>query len=346
MSKDEPIISIAFARAGLLGNPSDGYHGKAIGISVRDFRAVVTISKAPTLRFLPSQEDQRIEFDSMDQFATHIENFGFYGGLRLIKAAVKRFHAWCRDHAEISSKTFEIQYQTNIPRSVGLAGSSAIVTATLKALRQFYQVTIPNDVLASLTLSAEKDLLGIPAGLMDRVVQSIEGMVFMDFSKKSMQTKTGVSVGQYQSLLPTSCEGHLFLAWASDAAEPTEVLHNRLQERFNQGDKDVVEAMSKFAEFAEQGKSAIQNNDIPQLATLIDRNFDLRKTICQLPALHQQMVSTARLAGGSAKFCGSGGAIIGTVADPDALASVETALKAIGCEVIQPTLRAVVASDS
>ena len=33
----------AYARAGLLGNPSDGYHGKTISFSVRDFCAEVVL---------------------------------------------------------------------------------------------------------------------------------------------------------------------------------------------------------------------------------------------------------------------------------------------------------------
>jgi len=33
----------AYARAGLLGNPSDGYNGKTISISVRNFQAQVVL---------------------------------------------------------------------------------------------------------------------------------------------------------------------------------------------------------------------------------------------------------------------------------------------------------------
>jgi hypothetical protein len=33
----------AYARAGLIGNPSDGYHGKTISISVRNFWAEVVL---------------------------------------------------------------------------------------------------------------------------------------------------------------------------------------------------------------------------------------------------------------------------------------------------------------
>ena len=33
----------AYARAGLVGNPSDGYHGKTISLSVRNFCAEVVL---------------------------------------------------------------------------------------------------------------------------------------------------------------------------------------------------------------------------------------------------------------------------------------------------------------
>ena len=300
---------------------------------------MVSVDSSPLLRINPSNADLRIEFESLEEFSSHVDNFGYYGGVRLIKASIKRFHTWCRDRVELPQHNFSIQYHTNIPRSVGLAGSSAIITATFRALCGFYRVEIPPDVQASLVLSVEKDLLGISAGLMDRVVQSIEDVVFMDFSPQSMHTKEGVTVGEYQPLEPSECEQELFLAWASNAAEPTEVLHNRLQARFQNGDSEVVDAMLKFAEFAEQGRLAMQRNDCRELGKLIDANFDLRATICKLPRLHQLMVEVARQHGGTAKFCGSGGAIIGTVPDDLTFNKVVKALKQIGCEVIRPEIR-------
>jgi hypothetical protein len=49
------------------------------------------------------------------------------------------------------------------------------------------------------------------------------------------------------------------------------------------------------------------------------------------------MVHAARAAGASANYAGSGGAIVGTL--PSAgLEPVATALKALGCEVIAPTV--------
>ena len=39
-----PVVARAFARAGLLGNPSDGYRGRSIATCVYDFEAKVTLS--------------------------------------------------------------------------------------------------------------------------------------------------------------------------------------------------------------------------------------------------------------------------------------------------------------
>ena len=48
------IETAAFARAGLVGNPSDGYFGKTISFTIRDFAARVVIYSWPTLEILPS----------------------------------------------------------------------------------------------------------------------------------------------------------------------------------------------------------------------------------------------------------------------------------------------------
>jgi glucuronokinase len=48
----------AFARAGLVGNPSDGYHGKTISLVVRNFWAEVTLYEWDQVELVLSQEDR------------------------------------------------------------------------------------------------------------------------------------------------------------------------------------------------------------------------------------------------------------------------------------------------
>ena len=177
----------AYARAGLLGNPSDGYFGKTISISVKNFGAHVTLYESPELKIEPQAQDIN-EYKNVSSLIERIKIHGYYGGDRLIKAAIKTFVEYCRQNQiNIQNKNFTIRYHSNIPRQVGLAGSSAIITATMRALIRFYGVKIPKQILPSIVLRAEIDELGISAGLQDRVIQTYEGCVYMDFEKDYLQ---------------------------------------------------------------------------------------------------------------------------------------------------------------
>ena len=85
----------AFARAGLLGNPSDGYFGKTISVTFRDFRSRIVLYEWPELEIILSRQD-RCEFSNLEELIDDVRLNGLYGGLRLIKAAIKVFAEHCR----------------------------------------------------------------------------------------------------------------------------------------------------------------------------------------------------------------------------------------------------------
>ena len=60
--------TMAFARAGLVGNPSDGYFGKTLSFTMRDFCARIVIYEWPDLEILPGAEDQ-VRFGSLAELA-------------------------------------------------------------------------------------------------------------------------------------------------------------------------------------------------------------------------------------------------------------------------------------
>lgn len=329
----------AFARAGLVGNPSDGYNGKTLSIIVRNYWAEVVLYEWEDVELIPSQEDQS-RFRSIRELAHDVDLHGYYGGIRLVKATIKRFVDYCdAQDVKLHDRNFSVRYSTNIPRQVGLAGSSAIIVATLRALMDFYQVQIPEDVQPSLVLSVEMGELGIAAGLQDRVIQVYEGLVFMDFAKDRMQTRDGFVCGTYERIDPALLPP-LYIAFSNEAGEPTEIVHGPLRARYERGDEEVVAAMVQFAQYATDARQAIFNRDPERLAKIIDANFDLRRSICDLPALHVQMIEEARKVGASAKFAGSGGAIIGTYQDDAMYRRLREALGKIGCQVIRPLIQA------
>jgi glucuronokinase len=337
----ELIRRRAFARAGLIGNPSDGYQGKTLSISVRDFWADVVLYEWDQIELVLSQED-RSRFRNIQELARDVQLHGYYGGVRLVKATIKKFVDYCtaRDIG-LHDRNFSVRYESNIPRQVGLAGSSAIIVATLRCLMDFYQVEIPQRVQPSLALSVEAEELGIGAGLQDRVIQVYEGLVAMDFSDEVSEQVDGYTCGRYEPL-PCELLPPLYIAYRADQSGPTELVHNDLRARHHRGEPAVLDAMRRLMDVTDNARAALLAGDHALLGRLIDENFDIRRSICQLPTGQAEMVDRARQVGATAKFSGSGGAIIGTYADAAMFERLSNELSPLGCPVIRPQI---VASD-
>lgn len=330
------IESTAFARAGLIGNPSDGYYGKTISFVIRDFSARVSLYESPELDIVPAVQD-RTRYRNMRDLVRDVRSNGYYGGLRVMKASIKRFVDYCDAQGiELPDKNFSIRYRTTIPRRLGMAGSSAIVTATFRCLMQYYEVDIPKPILPGIILSVETEELNIGAGLQDRVIQVYEGVVYMDFDKRLLDTQGhGTYVPLDPALLPK-----LFVAYREDLGEGSEVFHNNIRERWNRGDAEVVEAMKRFAGFAEQTRDLLLAGRGDEIGPLMDANFDLRRTLFKLDPKNVDMVERARAVGAHAKFSGSGGAIVGTYEDDAMYARLEETFREAGIAVFKPTISA------
>ena len=329
------IETSAHGRAGLIGNPSDGYFGKTISVILRNFTASVVCYESAELNIAPCQQD-RMNFGSMDELAADVRLNGYYGGLRLIKASIKRFLDHTREQGiDLPANNFTLEYRTNIPVRVGLAGSSGIVTAVMRALMRFYDVNIPPYLLANLVLSVELNELGIGAGLQDRVIQAYEGVVFMDFDQQLMDQR---GYGEYEALDPGLLPP-LFVAYHDQLSEGTEVTHNDLRSRFNQGDPEVLAGMRNFAALAQQARDLITAGRGTEIGPLLSQNFDLRTRLIDVSAGNRQLVDISRDLGACAKLAGSGGAVIGTYdGDPQRLAALKSAYEKLGAQLIEPVI--------
>src|SRR4029079_1679045 len=259
------IETYGYARAGFLGNPSDGYFGKTISFTVRNFRARVLLYPSARIEIKLSKADLPV-FENLRDLYETTRWRGYYGGIRIIQALIVRFMDYCHAHGiELENRNFTIEYESNIPQRLGMGGSSAIITATLRALCQYYEIEIPLPIQANVVLETETKELGVPAGLQDRVIQSYEGLVYMDFAKE-LQDKQGY--GDYQSLDPALLP-NVYVAYRTSLSEGTEVFHNNIRERWRMGDPVIVEAMKTWASYAEQGKQAILARDYKTLDYLI-----------------------------------------------------------------------------
>ncbi len=328
----ESVRARSFARAGLLGNPSDGYFGKTLSFAFANFGVELNLSESAKMRFVPGEVDDAT-FESPEQLVHDIRTYGYYGGIRMLKAVAKLFFEYCMARGvPLPRRNFTAEYKINVPRLVGLSGSSAICSAMLKALMRFYGVELPAEYAPTLCLEAERDELGINCGYQDRVIQMYNGLVFMDFDREHLERH---GYGRYErldaSLLP-----NLYVAYDPNRAEESGKAHRKVKRLFEEKRPDVVSAMAEFADIAQRGRDALVAGRPEELSGLIDANFDLRDRIFDVSEENRRMVMVARSAGSSAKFAGSGGAIVGTFEDEGQFARLSAALGEIGCRALKP----------
>lgn len=326
------IDSRAFARAGLLGNPSDGYFGKTISLSIKNFGAQILLYQSPELVIEPQEADAN-SFRNIYHLKETVSLIGYNGGIPIIKAAIKKFCDYCDENGvKLSNKNFTIRYHSTIPRQVGLAGSSAIIIATLKALMQFYNVEIPLHILPNIALQAETQEMGINAGLQDRVIQCYEGCVHMDFNRPQIDEH---GYGVYTPIDPTLLP-KLYMAYKTDLSKVSGKVLNEIRAKYDKGDEHTINTLTTIANLADAGAEAIKAKDHQLLGELINANFDNRTKIMTISDSNMELINTARGCGASASFTGSGGAIIGIYQDDEMLKKLVYSLKKINARVIKP----------
>lgn len=328
------------ARIAIAGNPSDGYFGKTIACTITNFAAKVRVSDSNHVELMPHPRLDPTRFESLDELESVAIRDGYYGGLRLLFAGCKRFNQYCREHCiSLPRFGFKVQYETTIPRQVGLGGSSAIVVALFRALMKFFGLTyehIPEPILPNIVLSVERDELEITAGLQDRVAQVYDGLVFMDFSRELMER---YGHGNYERM-DTSLLPPLFLAWINQPSFSGRV-HSNLRFRYERGDEEVIDAIKQWIEIADEAKEALLQRDYERLSKLMNRNFDIRRKVLGDDALGSEnieMIELGRKLGAPTKFPGSGGSVIGIYWDEGHLERLRRAYKEAGYsfEVVKP----------
>ncbi len=328
------INNRAYARAGVFGNPSDGYFGKVIAISVKNFYAEVTLRESRDLRIEEKKQDLNV-YRNIHDLVNKINLYGYYGGVRLIRATIKKFHDYCMSKdIRLEDKNFTIQYDSNIPRQLGLGGSSAIITAAIRSLMEYYEVKIPIETLPSIVLDVELKELGINAGFMDRVVQVYGGCIYMDLDSEIIREK---GHGIYERL-DTKLLPELYLAYKPELGKVSGHVLDDIRAGYEIGDRLVINTLKRIAEIAEIGKKALLHGNIDELHDLMNENFNLRSKIMKISDSNLEMIQTARRCGASAKFSGSGGSIIGMYKDDDMFSRLASELEKIRAKLFKPVI--------
>lgn len=298
----EPTVhsasATAPARAALAGNPSDGFGGRTLALALPAFEARVTVEPGGS-------------FDAERALAGD-------GPAALMAAAARRLaHA-----GRVPATGFGMHCTSRIPAQVGLAGSSAIVVAALRALSNAFELGLAPDQVARMALESEVEELGIAAGPQDRVVQAHGGLVSMDFADDD-----GWQVEPLDpALLPP-----LYVAWDHASATHSGDYHGQLRRRHAECDPELTRVLEQLAQLAGKARDALLAGDADEFARCVDGSFDARAAMGALEPAHVALVDRARALGASANYAGSGGAVVGTLPPGPAAGELQEAFERSGC---------------
>lgn len=258
---------------------------------------------------------------------------------RLVLAALRRFIREVVQHGSTSGAAggvapglggLRIACRTTVPRQVGLAGSSAVIIATLRALAAHFGLPVSPFDLAEMALATEVEDLNIAAGPMDRVIQAYERVMILDLRSPRAESS-------YRPLDPTLVPP-LLIGWTPGGGRPSGPVHSDLRERWERGDPDVVDAMHELRHLVDRGVHALEQKDVETFADLVDQNFALRMGVTSVGERDRTMVDLARRYGAAAKLCGSGGAVLVVPRGGTDLTGLERALEGGGFDSCRPAV--------
>jgi glucuronokinase len=111
-------------------------------------------------------------------------------------------------------------------------------------------------------------------------------------------------------------------------------VHSDLRSRYEHPDpsihQPVKDSMTRFADLTEEFYIALKEGNLERCMKLQDENFDIRLSIMGEKALgptNLDMINIARSVGCSAKFSGSGGAVVGIYRNEKYFKDLERAIE-------------------
>lgn len=227
------IQASAPGRCGIIGNPSDIYGGVVVSCST------------------PARATCRITLDVDTELPEDPT---------LWNAATARFPL----------ENVKVEWSSNVPRSSGLAGSTALLAATLACVMIAHGQEPKADAeFAELVRDVEKCEAGVQCGFQDAYMVVHGGLQRMEFGDKSPST-----VGPFATLESLRLDLP-FLLVTTGVERLSGSVHGPVIDRWLAGDADIRRAVSEVTELGISGARAFFQGDIQDLAYCMNRNQEL-----------------------------------------------------------------------
>lgn len=278
-------------RAGIVGNPTDGYGGALVSCSITE-RAQVTIEKSDQL-IVENKYGQTIL-----KWENDFDNQGDY--FDIVRSILRYFKLY-----DLKAK---ITTTTTVPEQAGLAGSTAVLSAVLGAIIAFTKKDYHKYHIAELNRVIELNYMKCHCGYQDAYMTTFGGLNFLDFrGKEHYKELAKEQYGVAESLSSFVTDIPIIVAHTGIKHHSGQ-FHKPIRDRWIEGDPQVVNGYKEIIELGREGKKAIINNDWDHLAYLMNENHRIQDSLADSGEQNNYMIKVAKENGAlAAKLAGAGG---------------------------------------
>jgi galactokinase/mevalonate kinase-like predicted kinase len=327
------IRASAPGRAGIIGNPTDGYGGTVVSTSLEQ-RATARMVVAEATVVTVCGDSARIEAP---------EDLRLTGGYTdVVKAVLTTFDT------ALQGQPFHLTAETEIPMRAGLAGSTAMLVAILGAVLRWLELSLNRWEIAEVARKIEFEVMNVTCGFQDQYMAVFGGLNCMEFGGKDPRSETPDPVfATVEPLAPHLPELPLLLA-NTGVAHHSGSVHRPLRERWLEGDPAVVRGYERLQTLAREGKKALLRADWECLGAMMNEQHAIQRELGSSGESNERLIRAALDAGAwGAKLAGAGGG--GTIAllhpDPAAAAGQMTTAGAARVLTVRPSEGLVVESE-
>jgi galactokinase/mevalonate kinase-like predicted kinase len=249
-------------RAGIVGNPTDGYGGSMIACAVQN-RAIVEIEESSHLTVENKQGKWSLTW--RNDFDNRGDSFD-------IARSVLRYY-------KLYDLKANIRFHSEVPVQAGMAGSTALLSAIQAAVLAYIGVQHHQYHMAELNRIIELNYMKCQCGYQDAYMTTFGGLNYLDFRGKEYYKELDKEIYATVEPLGAFVGDMPFVLAHTGVKHHSGNFHRPLRERWLEGDKAVIEGYKEIAHIAREGKKALLAQRWDELGYLMNKNHEIQDSL-------------------------------------------------------------------
>jgi D-glycero-alpha-D-manno-heptose-7-phosphate kinase len=286
-----------------------------------------TVNAAISLRAhaeVAPRRDGKIRLESVDASkaaeAAHWKELGQTNELPLLARIAHFFRA----------ENLTLRTHGQSPAGAGIAGSSALNIAACGAMAAWSGVELDADMLLTIAMNLEAQVIKVPTGLQDYRPAYYGGIAAIELGADGVR-RVAIDID------PLELERRVVLAYTG-APHFSGTNNWEIIKRHIDGDQMVFDCFERIAAASAGVRDALQRTDWDDVAAQIRAEWDARKQLAPgvtTPRIDSLIAAAFASGARAAKVCGAGGGgCLFCLAEPESIPAVRRALSAGGAQLL------------